>query len=178
MINVQELCPGYFGKIKLAKPVFNYIYMNYIEKILKCFCFRCSNILLDKSNPAIIKDLQSKKGEKRFKAVLAYCKNIKKCSHNNGCFVLQPKKYTRLTLDKNKDKVWIVQIKAEFDQPAFKDNKMSNEYIFSPETCYRIFSRISDEDVELLGMSAQFSRPERMILEDFSSTTSFCKTIN
>ena len=162
---VEELCPGYFGKIKLAKPVFNYIYMNYIEKILKCFCFRCSNILLDKSNPAIIKDLQSKKGEKRFKAVLGYCKNIKKCCNNNGCFVLQPKKYTRLTLDKNKDRVWIVQIKAEFDQPAFKDSKIAKEYIFSPETCYRIFSRISDEDVELLGMSAKFSRPERMILK-------------
>ena len=39
----DQVCPGYFGKIKLAKPVFNYIYMNYIEKILKCFCFRCSN---------------------------------------------------------------------------------------------------------------------------------------
>jgi DNA-directed RNA polymerase II subunit RPB1 len=162
---VQELCPGYFGKIKLAKPVFNFIYINYIEKILKCFCFRCSNILLDKSNPAIMKDLMSKTGEKRFKAVIAYCKNINKCSHNNGCFVLQPKKYTRLTLDKMLEKVWIVKIKAEFDQPAFKDSKIAREYIFGPEKCYRIFSRISDEDVDLIGLSSKYSRPERMIIK-------------
>jgi DNA-directed RNA polymerase beta' subunit len=34
-----ELCPGYFGKIDLALPVFNYHFMQYIEKILKCTCF-------------------------------------------------------------------------------------------------------------------------------------------
>jgi hypothetical protein len=30
-----ELCPGYFGKIDLALPVFNYNFVGYVEKMLK-----------------------------------------------------------------------------------------------------------------------------------------------
>ena len=51
-----ELCPGYFGKIDLALPVFNHHFITYVEKILKCVCFRCSNLLLDKSDPIILKE--------------------------------------------------------------------------------------------------------------------------
>ena len=52
-----ELCPGYFGKIDLALPVFNHHFIPYVEKILKCVCFRCSNLLLDKTDPNILKEL-------------------------------------------------------------------------------------------------------------------------
>ena len=40
----NRTCPGYFGKIVLPKPVFHIHFLPYVEKILKCFCFRCSNI--------------------------------------------------------------------------------------------------------------------------------------
>ena len=49
-----ELCPGYFGKIDLGLPVFNYHFMSIIEKILKCFCFHCSKLLIDKNDPLIL----------------------------------------------------------------------------------------------------------------------------
>ena len=41
---------------------------------------------------------------------------------------------------------------------------MSKEQIFTPEMCYRIFQKISDEDIELLGLSPKYSRPEWMII--------------
>ena len=93
-----------FWKIKVSKPVFNYQFIPYIEKILKSVCFRCSNILLDKSDPTIINHLQSKKGYKRFVEAVNLCSKVKKCCHNNGCFVIQPK-YSRLSIHKtvNKD---------------------------------------------------------------------------
>ena len=35
-------CPGYFGHIKMARPVFYYQYLGTIIKILRCVCIKCS----------------------------------------------------------------------------------------------------------------------------------------
>ena len=35
-------CPGYFGHIKLARPVFYYQYLGTVLKILRCVCIKCS----------------------------------------------------------------------------------------------------------------------------------------
>lgn len=32
-------CPGHFGHIELAKPVFNYHFIDITQKVLKCVCF-------------------------------------------------------------------------------------------------------------------------------------------
>ena len=44
----SRLCPGYFGHINLAVPVFYVHFIDYIKKILKSVCYKCSNILLTK----------------------------------------------------------------------------------------------------------------------------------
>jgi DNA-directed RNA polymerase II subunit RPB1 len=161
----SELCPGYFGKVDFALPVFNYNFMPYIEKLLKCVCFRCSTLLIDKNDPAIIKEVEGKKGYNRFIAICNLCmknKN-KKCMYNSGCMVFQPK-YTRLNTAAMKEHDNIVKIRAEFTQNAFKDSKVQKEQIFTPEICYNIFKQIKDEDVDFLGFSSKYSRPEWMII--------------
>ena len=159
-----ELCPGYFGKIDLALPVFNNHFITYVEKILKCVCFRCSNLLIDKSDPVVIKELEGKKGYNRFVSCLPLCAKNKKCSFNGGCFVLQPSKYNRLTATGIKDKNNITQIFAEFSHNALKDNKVLNKQNFTPLICYQILKKIKDEDVDFLGLSHTYSRPEWMII--------------
>ena len=47
----NRFCPGYFGHIELAKPVFHIQYLPLILKILKCVCFRCSKLLINKEDP-------------------------------------------------------------------------------------------------------------------------------
>ena len=42
----STLCPGHFGYIELAAPVFHMHFINRILKLLKCVCFRCSKLLL------------------------------------------------------------------------------------------------------------------------------------
>ena len=69
----SDLCPGYFGKIDLALPVFNYNFISYIEKLLKCVCFRCSSLLIDKNDPAVIREVEGKKGYNRFMAICNLC---------------------------------------------------------------------------------------------------------
>ena len=154
-----ELCPGYFGKIDLSLPVFNHHFLPYVDKLLKCVCFRCSNLLLDKSDPAVLKELNGKKGYNRFVSCIALCAKNKKCIHNNGCFVLQPTKYVRSNLSS----INIVQIFGEFSQNALKDNKVLKQD-FTPLICYQIFKKIKDEDVNFLGFSSMYSRPEWMII--------------
>ena len=44
-LNYMET-PGYFGHMELARPVFYIQYLNTIIKILRCICFKCSNILM------------------------------------------------------------------------------------------------------------------------------------
>ena len=40
-------CPGHFGHIELAKPVFHVAYLTKIIKMLRCVCFYCSKLLID-----------------------------------------------------------------------------------------------------------------------------------
>ena len=158
-----ELCPGYFGKIDLGLPVFNHHFITYVEKVLKCVCFRCSNLLIDKSDPHILRELEGKKGYNRFVSCLALSQKNKKCVHNGGCFVLQPTKYMRLSGSASINNNNIIQICGEFSQNALKDNKVLKQ-IFTPLICYQIFKKIKDEDVAFLGFSQIYSRPEWMII--------------
>ena len=158
-----ELCPGYFGKIDLGLPVFNHNFVGYVEKILKCVCFRCSNLLIDKTDHSVIKQLEGKKGHNRFVSCIALAAKNKKCSFNGGCFVLQPTKYVRLNASNIKDKNNIVQIFGEFSDNALKSSTYKQQN-FTPLICYKIFKKIKDEDVDFLGLSSKYSRPEWMII--------------
>ena len=163
--NKSDLCPGYFGKVDLGLPVFNHHFVPYVEKLLKCFCFRCSNFLGDKTDPALLKALHGKKGFSRFVTCVEWCSKNKKCSFNGGCFVLQPSKYVRLSGTANiKNNNNIIQIYAEFSQNALKDNKTMKSYNFTPLICYQILKKIKDEDVDFVGLSSKYSRPEWMII--------------
>lgn len=42
--NMTE-CPGHFGHIELAKPVFHIGFITTVLKILRCVCFHCSRLL-------------------------------------------------------------------------------------------------------------------------------------
>ena len=44
-------CPGHFGHIELARPVFHVGFLNKTLRILRCVCYYCSKLLVDKHNP-------------------------------------------------------------------------------------------------------------------------------
>lgn len=43
-------CPGHFGHIELAKPVFHVNFLNKSVKVMRCVCFYCSKLLVDAVN--------------------------------------------------------------------------------------------------------------------------------
>lgn len=40
-------CPGHFGHLELAKPMFHRGFMKTVLTIMSCVCFNCSKILAD-----------------------------------------------------------------------------------------------------------------------------------
>jgi DNA-directed RNA polymerase II subunit RPB1 len=166
--NKAELCPGHFGHIELALPVYNMQFIESVLKVLRCVCFRCSNLLVDKSNPALLNELTKKSGKTRFAIVYNQAMKIKKCEHNDGCMVLQPKKYTKNRVDKLVGENNLIHmISAEFPPEAIKDKEQSNKLIITPQVCLNILRKISAEDCDFMGFSNKYSRPEWMMMTAF-----------
>ena len=44
----MTICPGHFGHIDLAKPVFHPGFLTKTMKVLRCVCFYCSKLLVSK----------------------------------------------------------------------------------------------------------------------------------
>ncbi|EXB53230.1 DNA-directed RNA polymerase III subunit RPC1 [Morus notabilis] len=73
-------CPGHYGYLKLALPVYNVGYLSTILDILKCICKSCSRILLDeKLRKDFLKKMRSSKMEPLKKGELMK-KIVKKCN--------------------------------------------------------------------------------------------------
>lgn len=56
--NMTE-CPGHFGHIELAKPVFHVGFYKMIIKCLRCVCFYCSKLLVDAVRDFILLRVQN-----------------------------------------------------------------------------------------------------------------------
>jgi DNA-directed RNA polymerase beta' subunit len=161
----HTICPGYFGHIELPLPVYWIQHMDTIIKLLRCVCIRCANLLIDKSNPIIMKELKKKNGANAFKYIADLCtkQSSKKCIYNGGCNAVQPTIYRKVMGDKYKNDN-IIQIDAEYSSDAFKDaNEKKLKFMLPVEHVLNIFKKITNEDAELLGFDIVDSRPEWMI---------------
>jgi DNA-directed RNA polymerase II subunit RPB1 len=151
--------PGYFGHIELARPVFYIQYLNTIMKILRCVCIKCSKLKISKETHKQALKLSS---EDRWNYVfkLASASNITRCGDDisDGCGCLQPKKIK---------KEGLATLFAEWDNinGLGDDDKDKLNMKLTPEIVLKIFRRISDDDVNFMGFSPVFSRPDWMICQ-------------
>tara|TARA_Y100000389_G_scaffold42436_1_gene37151 strand:- start:2675 stop:7198 length:4524 start_codon:yes stop_codon:yes gene_type:complete len=158
--------PGYFGHIELAKPVYYIQYLNQIIKILRCVCFKCSKLLINKEMNSHVLSLQDKK--KRWEYVFGRASKIKRCGEDNecGCGTKQPVKISKEGMS---------TLFAEWEVTAQMQgmNLGENQEIkgkrvvmkLSPEKVHTILRRISDEDVDFMGFSSRWARPDWMICQ-------------
>jgi DNA-directed RNA polymerase II subunit RPB1 len=151
--------PGYFGHIELSRPVFFIQYLNTIQKILRCVCFKCSKLLISKLKYKHVLKLNE---QQRWKFVFNKCKTIKRCGEDSedGCGWLQPKKYK---------KEGIASLYADWGETGEKTEESGetedNSIPLYPELVLKIFKRIPDEDVYFMGFSPIWSRPDWMICQ-------------
>ena len=45
----NKKCPGHFGHIEIARPIYYWHFIDLVIKVLKCVCFRCSKLLINKA---------------------------------------------------------------------------------------------------------------------------------
>jgi DNA-directed RNA polymerase II subunit RPB1 len=149
-------CPGHFGHFRLARPVYYIQFLPFIQNVLSCVCIRCSKLLIDKK---FRKHLLKRKGEARWREVLTASKEMKRCGYEteDGCGARQPSRYVR---------EGIARIVAEWDdldnvgednRPEKKRQPLEVEFVL------RLFRRILDEDVDFMGLSRFWCRPDWMI---------------
>ncbi|KAI2614853.1 beta and beta-prime subunits of DNA dependent RNA-polymerase [Hypoxylon sp. NC1633] len=170
--NMSE-CPGHFGHIELAKPVFHPGFIKKVKKILEIVCHNCSKVLDDRSNPEFLAAVTTRDPKARFNRVWNCCKTKKSCSNevpkdedkeyepgtkpksegHGGCGNYQPAvRQAALTLTAN------YKISGE---DGAKSNEKKN---MSPEMVLNILKAISDDDLRDMGLNTDYSRPEWMII--------------
>jgi len=52
-------CPGHFGHVELAKPVFNVGFISTVLKILRAVCYHCSRLKIEEVNVPFLSSMRS-----------------------------------------------------------------------------------------------------------------------
>ncbi|WVO23015.1 DNA-directed RNA polymerase II subunit RPB1 [Cryptococcus decagattii] len=175
-------CPGHFGHIELARPVFHQGFIVKVKKILECVCYSCGKLKVDMRDPMVANAVRRIKAQHRLKAIWALAKDKKICEPDEldekdngdatfedeylqekkavmkghgGCGHEQPvwrKKGLKLL------GVWKPTDKGEDEATEPEERNVS------PGEVYNILKKITPEDLHIMGLNADYARPDWMIL--------------
>jgi DNA-directed RNA polymerase beta' subunit len=180
----NTFCPGHFGHVVLARPMFYVQFFETVRRLLRCVCFRCSKLLKSAQDPEVAA-LLARKGmarQKRWEQMVKLCGKVRRCGQEtvDGCGAKQPAKIVR-TDDMKLLLVWseadvaaAAAAAAEIDAAGEGGAEPSQrggggggevrEQLFNAEDVLRVLRQISDADAEMLGFAApELCRPEWMI---------------
>ena len=144
----NQFCPGHFGHIRLARPVYLYQFFDMVEKLANVICLNCSKILANEDTVTSLKST----GLSRFKEVRDLRPTPRKdevlqCPH---CETAIFKKIAKVI---GKAATLEGQSNVEGTDPV----------VIQPEMILRAFQRMTDEDCRLIGLNPEFARPEWMV---------------
>jgi DNA-directed RNA polymerase II subunit RPB1 len=144
----NQHCPGHFGHIELARPVYLYQFFETTEKLCNLVCLNCSKPLIPYEELDAIKST----GAARFKDIRD---NMGK--KPKACLNCQTPVFDKIA------KVVGKAASLEGLYAAPKEGEAPPPVPIQPEMVLRAFERITNEDCERLGFNAKYSRPEWMI---------------
>ena len=164
-----QVCPGHFGHIELATPVFHVGFVVKIKKILETVCHSCGLILADFNHPDWKQAIRLKDAKRRFDMIWRLSKTRRICVNeiseddqkkgnkipHGGCGNIQPD-----TIRKEGLKL-TATFKPKKDDD---DGKGEEKRPLTPQDALNIFKLLSDNTLSLLGLNADYARPEWMVL--------------
>jgi DNA-directed RNA polymerase II subunit RPB1 len=156
-------CPGHFGHFTLARPVYYTQFFKLVMKILRCVCFKCGKLLIDKERHTHLLKL---KGESRWKMVYEACAGTTRCGEDieDGCGARQPNKYKEEPIHRImaewKDLALPEGVAAPEGAVTDDDGNVSLSMLLEPEYVHRLFRRVTDDDVDFMGFSRHWCRPD------------------
>jgi DNA-directed RNA polymerase II subunit RPB1 len=153
--------PGYFGHIELARPVFYIQYLEIVKKILRCVCFKCSKLQINKEKHKHILKMSAKD---RWDYVFSIASKATRCGEDiqGGCGALQPRKIYKQDLA-NIYAEWPA-VEGVTDEDG-EDLKEKPTIRITPEMVIKMFRRFTDEDINFMGFSPVWSRPEWFVCQ-------------
>ncbi|OQO11911.1 hypothetical protein B0A48_03638 [Cryoendolithus antarcticus] len=174
----QQECPGHFGHIELAVPVYHPGFIKKVKAILESVCHNCGKLLEDERNPAFAQAIRMREAKRRFEAVHKICKakmicepdiqddggddfgdpkaKLKQKGHG-GCGNIQPE------VRKDALKLTGTWKLPRGDQDEDGD-KTPEKRPITPQMALNVFRNISERDLMCMGLNADYARPEWMVL--------------
>jgi DNA-directed RNA polymerase II subunit RPB1 len=148
----NQFCPGHFGHIRLARPVYLYQFFDMIEKLANVICLNCSKPL---ASPDELTNLKSS-GLGRFKEVRDLRPNPRpkepyECRH------------CQTPIFKKVAKVLGKAATLEGHIYNTDPDTVVEPVTLQCEMILRAFQRMTDEDCRFIGLNPEFARPEWMI---------------
>jgi len=144
----NQYCPGHFGHIRLARPVYLYQFFDMVEKLANVICLNCSKVLADEDTVRALKST----GLSRFKEV----RDLRPTPKKNDAFEC-PRCQTPI----------FKKIAKVIGKAATLEGQLLGDDVpptaIQAEMILRAFQRITDEDCRMIGLNPEFARPEWML---------------
>ena len=159
-----SLCPNHMGHIKLETPLYHIMFYDTVRKLLKCMCFHCSKLIVSNdTTETVFKDEINrikliKNNHKRFEAYLKFVTTIQSKYKNGGCCGFDGSPGCENPLHYNVKKSPF-KLYLEYNNL----DKEKTEVEITAEQVLKVFRRLSDDDITLLGFSPIWSRPEWLL---------------
>ncbi|KAJ1965570.1 DNA-directed RNA polymerase II core subunit rpo21 [Dipsacomyces acuminosporus] len=187
-------CPGHFGYIELARPVYHIGFITRVKKILECICWRCSKLKADTDDPVFQAALKIPDANKRMKRVWDICKARTICEVSseesasgeiaaaklNGAPMSEEDRARRVVNDMLGEARKHRHGGCGHQQPTFRKDGLKlfatykagandgtapeGKHALSVTQVLQVLKRISDDDAFAMGINPDFARPEWMIL--------------
>lgn len=152
--HTNQFCPGHFGHITLARPVYLYQFFDWVEKLANVICLNCSNVILGGEQIGEIKST----GLARFKEV----RDIVTKLRNQGperpttCSTCNTPFFRKISRAVGKAATLEAFPIGDPDDPP-------PAISLQVEMVLRAFQRMTNETCDMVGFNHKFSRPEWMI---------------
>jgi len=158
-----SLCPNHMGHIVLETPLYHIMFYDITRKLLKCMCFHCSKLLVSEDTTdknfkeEIIRIKNIKNNQKRFDAYVKFITSIHSKYKSNGVCGFDGCTGCNNKLHYNVKKT---PFKLHLE---YMEEKVKTEVEITAEQVLKVFKRLSDKDIELLGFHPIWSRPEWLL---------------
>ena len=137
-------CPGHFGHIKMNHQIIHPLYYRYTLSFLKCFCYKCSRVIINQEQ-FIINDLFDSDNEQMFKNIVDKCEKNEMCIH---CMSQQPK------------------FSLSTDNILFISDGKSAKIQIDDSEVKRVFDGIITDDIKFMGFNPDNFHPRNLIIQN------------
>ncbi|KAJ5624922.1 hypothetical protein N7510_001231 [Penicillium lagena] len=167
-------CPGHFGHIELASPVFHIGFLTKIKKLLETVCHNCGKIKANTADSKFLEALRMRDPKRRFDHIWRLSKDVLICEadpppdddefskdsqkgrSHGGCGNAQP--------TVRKEGITLVGTWKPSKSMMEEEMAQPEKKVITPAMALQIFRNISHEDVRIMGLSNDYARPEWMVL--------------